>query len=59
MNTDYQDVQTNNSEPALPVCLAVLDGRIESDQVGRDPKCGEILVNTYPCVSVKICVPIK
>jgi hypothetical protein len=59
MNTDYQDVQNNNSEPALPAWLAVLDLRIGSDQVGRGTRRSEILVNTYPCVSVKICVPIK
>jgi hypothetical protein len=59
MNTDYQDVQSNNTEPALPAWLPVLDRRIGSGQVGRDSRCSEILVNTYPCVSVKICVPIK
>ena len=59
MNTDYQDVQNNDSEPALPAWLPVLDRRIGSVQVGRASSCSEILVNTYPCVSVKICVPIK
>jgi|GEM_PF-1257521 hypothetical protein len=59
MNTDFQDVQTNNSGPALPAWFAVLDRKIGSGQVGRGSRCSEILVNTYPCVSVKICVPIK
>ena len=59
MNTDDQDVQTITlSQLCLPG-LPVLDRRIGSGQVGRDSRSGEILVNTYPCVSVKICVPIK
>jgi len=56
MNTDYKNVQTNNSEPALPAWLAVVDRRLGSGQVGRGSRCGGILVNTYPHVSVKICV---
>jgi hypothetical protein len=54
MNTDYQDIHTNNSQPELSAGFAVPGRKGGSGQAGSGSRYSDILAIR---VSVKICVP--